>query len=75
MSQSTSTSTQRVEITNPSDALVAAIAAHVDLPPPSGLDRWEFAGVRSVVAEVQISRITTHGSEGTTEQPIIFDEG
>lgn len=72
---STSTSTQRIQIDNPSAELVAAIAAHVELPAPSGRDRWEFAGVRSVVADVRISRVTTYGSDGTTEQPIIFDEG
>jgi len=71
---SNSQATRRVVIEHPSAALAAAIAAQIDLPPDTAMESWRVTGVKLVEAEVRITRTTRHGSEGTTEQPIVWDE-
>lgn len=72
--ESNSTSSRRVTIENPSSELVAALAAQIELPPDTANDRWRVSGVRFVDADVQITRTTSHGSDATTEQPIMWDD-
>ncbi|GAB3293792.1 hypothetical protein EK0264_12680 [Epidermidibacterium keratini] len=73
-SSSVGTSSRRIVIERPSPELVAAIRANVELPPSNGNERWEVAGVRRIEADVLISRIVTHASDATTEQPIVWDD-
>ena len=71
---SNSQATRRVVIENPSAELAAAIAAQVSLPADTAMESWRVTGVKLVEADVRITRTTKHGSEGTTEQPIVWDE-
>lgn len=68
-----SSSTRRVLIEDPSPQLIDAVRAQIALPSPDSHGYWEVGAVRSVEVEVQLTRVTHYGSDGTTEQPIVWD--
>lgn len=59
-------------IEDPTPLLLDAVRAQVALPTPDSHGFWELGVVRSVEVTVQLIRVTNYGSEGTTEQPIIW---
>lgn len=67
-----SSSTRRLLIENPEPLLIDALRAQVALPSPDSHGYWELGVVRSVEVKVQMIRVTHYGSEGTSEQPIIW---
>lgn len=67
-----SSSTQTVRIEDPAPQIVNALRAQVALPSPDSHGYWELGAVRSIELKVQMIRVTHYGSEGTTEQPIIW---
>lgn len=71
--ESNSRSTRRFAIDSPSPELVQALAAQIALPPDSPTESWRVVRVRSIEVEAQIELTVRHGSQGTTEQPIILD--
>lgn len=72
---SRSSSNRTVAIPNPSAALIDAVRAQVELPSPDAGGHWELGVVRAVEVEVQLTRVTHHGDDATTEQPIMWSEG
>lgn len=72
--ESSSSSTRRFTVDNPSPELVKALTAHLPLPPSTPTETWRVVRVRTVEVEVQLERTIQHGSQGTTEQPIVWAE-
>lgn len=68
-----SSSTRRVLIADPSPQLIDAVRAQMPLPSADTHGYWEIVGVRAVEVVVQLRRVTHYGSDGTTEQPIVWD--
>jgi hypothetical protein len=68
-----SSSTRRVLIEDPSPQLIDAVRAQMSIPSPDSHGYWEIVDVRTVEVVVQLRRVTHYGSDGTTEQPIVWD--
>lgn len=60
-------------IDDPSPQLLDAVRAQIPLPPADSHGYWEVGAIRSIEVEVQLTRVTQYGSDGTTEQPIVWD--
>jgi hypothetical protein len=69
---SRSSSNRRLLIVDPNQQLINAVRAQVALPSPDSHGYWELRSVRTVEVEVQLSRVTHHGSETAPEQPIMW---
>lgn len=72
--RSSSSSTRRFVIDSPSPELVKALIAQIELPANNATESWRVVRVRGIEVEAQIERTVEHGSQGTTEQRIVWDE-